>query len=54
MFGNVLGIAKRFASGSNIPVIAFIVSDPENKEGTLDRADTQTPLERLPRRRGVF
>ena len=36
MFGNVLGIAKRFASGSDIPIIAFIVSDPENKEGTPD------------------
>ena len=44
MFGNVLGIAKRFASGSDIPIIAFIVSDPGNKEGTLDRADAQRHL----------
>jgi len=36
MFGNVLGIAKRFASGSDIPIIAFIVLNPRIKEGTPD------------------
>jgi hypothetical protein len=43
MFDNVFGIARRFASAPDIrigcarnPIIAFIVSDPRIKEGTLD------------------
>jgi hypothetical protein len=43
MFGNVLGIARWFASCARYsdrmranPIIAFIVSDPRIKEGTLD------------------